>query len=81
VEEPVKKDNHVEKWSGYFKDEVAADKHLRHQISKLFEKYLIVSAKKELVINEKHNKRDVVCHGLYLFKFTVVTANKQNVAD
>lgn len=69
-------DSHVEKWSGYFKNEVDAEKHLRKQMDKLSEDLLIISAKKELVPDEKHKKKDVECHGLYLFKFVVITADK-----
>lgn len=72
----AKKTNYNEKWCGYFKDDIAAESHLKHEVDNLSKNLLIVSAKKELVPDERHHKKDVECHGLYLYKFTVVTASK-----
>jgi len=63
-------DSNIIKWSGYFKTEEDADKSLGEKCNTIaeHENKLIVSARKELV-NRK-------CHGLFLYKFTVVIANK-----
>ena len=63
-------DSNIIKWSGYYNNEEDAQKLLEDKCKTIAEceKKLVVSAKKELV-NRK-------CHGLFLYKFTVVLANK-----
>jgi len=65
-----------EKWSGYFKTENDAQIHLEKQLISLSKGKLVISAKKELVLNNKTKSNDVECHGLHLYKFTVITSKK-----
>jgi hypothetical protein len=66
------KDSNIIKWSGYHNTTEDAQQSLEEKSKTIaeHENKLIISAKKELV-NRK-------CHGLFLYKFTVVTANKIN---
>jgi hypothetical protein len=73
VETPSK---NTEKWSGYFKTEDDAQKHLDKQLVSLSKTKLILSAKKELALNNKSKTNNVECHGLHLFKFIVKTSDK-----
>jgi hypothetical protein len=66
--EAPKVDKHNEKWCGYFKNEDEAQKHLDEQLNHLSEDNLIISAKKEF--------GNAKVHGLLLYKFTVITADK-----
>jgi hypothetical protein len=63
-----KVDKHNEKWCGYFKNENEAQKHLQQQLSHLGENNLILSAKMEF--------GDAKVNGLFLYKFNVITADK-----
>jgi hypothetical protein len=62
-------DHNKECWSAFCPDEGVAEKELQKAISKLVDKKLIVSAKKELIGDAKHT-----FHGLMLYKFTIVTS-------
>lgn len=57
-------DRNIIKWSGFFENTDAAQAHLDKEIAKYGTTKRIVSAKKEFVDTQKHNK--------YLFRFTVV---------
>ena len=67
--EAPKIDKHNEKWCGYFKNEDEAQKHLENELKNLCEdNLLIISAQKEF--------GNAKVHGLLLYKFTVITADK-----
>jgi hypothetical protein len=65
-----KVDHNIEKWTALCKDSATADKILKDFVTKLSEKKLIVSAKKELVSEKK------LANNLIPYKFTVITAEK-----
>ena len=68
--EAPKIDRNVIKWSGYYNSPEQADEFLKEKTKKITEteKKLVVSAKKEL--------QDRKCHGLFLYKFTVILCNE-----
>jgi hypothetical protein len=66
--ETPKFDKNSEKWCGYFKNAEEAQKHLDHELKCINKYKLIVSAKKEL--------GDAKAMGLFLYKFLVITADK-----
>ncbi|CAB5226318.1 hypothetical protein UFOVP760_97 [uncultured Caudovirales phage] len=57
-------DRNIIKWSGFFENADTAQAHLDREKTKYSMTKKIVSAKKEFVDTQKHNK--------YLFRFTVV---------
>lgn len=61
-----KYDSNVIKWSGFFSTPEEADSALEQKRLLISQKKLIVSAKKELTTGKSH--------GLFLFKFTIITA-------
>jgi hypothetical protein len=61
-----KYDSNVIKWSGFFGTPEEADSALEQKRLLLAKNKLIVSAKKELTKGKSH--------GLFLFKFTIITA-------
>jgi hypothetical protein len=62
-------DHNKECWSAFCLDDQIAEKELRKMVSKLAEKKLIVSAKKELIGDTKHT-----LNGMLPYKFTIITA-------
>jgi hypothetical protein len=66
--EAPKIDKNSDKWCGYFKNETEARKHFDHELKHLSIDKLIVSAKMELCNAKVAN--------LILYKFSVITANK-----
>jgi hypothetical protein len=60
--------NSVEKWSGFYKTSDEAQASLEKQVKTMALKKLIISAKKELILQNKNP--------MLLYKFTVVTAIK-----
>jgi hypothetical protein len=65
-----KVDKHNEKWCGYFKNKEAAQVHFDEQLKHMSRDNLIVSAKMEY--------GNASVHGLLLYKFAVITADKNN---
>ena len=59
------------KWSGYFNTPEQAEDSLKEKTKHIaeIENKLIISSKKEL-LNRK-------CHGLFLYRFTVITTDKK----
>jgi hypothetical protein len=68
--EVPKFDKHKENWCGYFKNQEEAKKHFDEQLDHLKKDFLIVSA------NMQFGNVKLV-HGLSLYKFFVVTADKK----
>ena len=66
--EPV--NHNIEKWSGFFLTEEAAQKALEAMCKKHAENFLIISAKKELL----RKKKDAYL----LYRFTIIKAQKDN---
>jgi len=68
--EAPKIDRNIIKWSGYYNSPEQADEILKEKTKDIarIEKKLVVSSKKEL-INRK-------CHGLFLYKFTVILCDE-----
>ena len=64
--EVLKFDSNVIIWHGYFSNSIEGQKHLEEKVAYIAKSKRIVSAKKVLV-----NRR---LHGLFLFKYTVITA-------
>jgi hypothetical protein len=58
----------VEKWSGFYKTAKEAEESLQKELNTMSLKKLIVSAKKELIVQDKN--------AMLLYKFTVVTSVK-----
>lgn len=56
------------KWSGFFTNDDTAQEHLEQKVLIISKSKLIVSSKKETQNKKSHN--------LFLYKFTVVTAEK-----
>ena len=66
--EVLKLESNVIKWSGFFDNSAQGQAHLKEKIAKLSQTKRIISVKKVLV-NRK-------LHGLFLFRFTVIVAPK-----
>ena len=63
--------NHnIERWTAFCKNEEEAESELQNKLLIISQKKLIVSAKKELVESKTHP------HGLFIYKFCIVTAQK-----
>lgn len=63
-------DHNVERWTAFCKDEEEAEAQLQNKLLILSQKKLIISARKQLVESKTHP------HGLYIYKFFVVTTPK-----
>lgn len=64
-------DHLTEKWMGFYSSFEAAEKVLQDAVELYNKNYLIISAKKDLVNeNKAHTK------GFFLFKFTIIKAIK-----
>lgn len=63
-----KYDSNIIKWSGFYKTPDEAEAILQQKKILLSKEKLIVTAKKEATNGQSH--------GLFLFKFTIITADK-----
>jgi hypothetical protein len=68
----------IEKWSGFFKNDDEAQKHLDEQLKKIAKNRLVISAKKQHTL-VKSTSTGVVSHGLNLYNFSVVLS--ENVSN
>jgi len=78
-------DHNKECWSGFFKSDEDAQKELERILSRLTEKKIIISAKKELQVRKPSNElvhklkdiqKSTITKGMLLYKFTIITAEK-----
>lgn len=82
-------DNNIIKWSGFYNSEEEAQKDLDVKLEKFALRKKIISAKKELQIKRKENEliyklkeaqRTTEIKKKLLYKFTIVTAPKEDKA-
>lgn len=69
--EVLKIESNIIKWSGFFDNSTQGQAHLEEKVAILGKTKRIVSANKVL-INRK-------LHGLFLFRFTVITADRHEL--
>lgn len=69
--EVLKIESNIIKWSGFFDNSAQGQKHLEEKVAVLSKTKRIISANKVLV-NRK-------LHGLFLFRFIVIVADKHEV--
>jgi hypothetical protein len=62
-------DSNIIKWSGYYKTPEDADVVLE-------QKKILISSKNKLIVTAKKELSNAHIHGLDLYKFTIITADK-----
>ena len=62
-------DSNIIKWSGYYKTPEDAD-------AVLEQKKILISSKNKLIVTAKKESVNAHTHGLDLYKFTIITADK-----